>query len=150
MSDFEVTKQELEKLRVQNKMLKKKLMEEEGSLGASALDESNYNEDDQQTNEINDTLGDNSVIMKPGSKKKKNNLVSVGVSRPDSLLSLAEGFNQKIEELIEEKSKSIVNMIQRGQIGQFNKYQHPYSLNYNVPQTKHGQPTQPNIQQNPY
>ena len=55
--------------------------------------------------------------MKPGSKKKKNNLVSVGVSRPDSLLSLAEGFNQKIEELIEEKSKSIVNMIQRGQIG---------------------------------
>ena len=111
MSDFEVTKQELEKLKAQNKMLKKKLMEEEGSLGASALDESNYNEDDQQTNEINDTLGDNSAIMKPGSKKKKNNLVSVGVSRPDSLLSLAEGFNQKIEELIEEKSKSIVNMI---------------------------------------
>ena len=46
MSDFEVTKQELEKLKGQNKMLKKKLMEEEGTLGASALDESNYNEDD--------------------------------------------------------------------------------------------------------
>jgi hypothetical protein len=38
-------------------------------------------------------------------------MVSVGVSRAESLISLTENFNQKIEELIEEKSRSIANVL---------------------------------------
>ena len=39
-------------------------------------------------------------------------MVSKAVSRAESLISLnAEGIDQKIEELIEEKSRSIVNVI---------------------------------------
>ena len=46
MSEFEVIKQELEKFKGQNKILKKKLMEGGGSLDESVLDESNFQDGD--------------------------------------------------------------------------------------------------------
>lgn len=57
-------------------------------------------------------------------------MVSRGVSRGESLASLNTGdeVGQKIEELIEEKSRSIVNVITQNQMSQFyNFYSHPYS-----------------------
>lgn len=56
-------------------------------------------------------------------------MVSRGVSRAESLLSLSgEGIHEKIEELIDEKSRSIMNVITQGQMNQYySAFQHPYS-----------------------
>ena len=63
-------------------------------------------------------------------------MVSRGVSRGESLASLNTGdeVGQKIEELIEQKSRSIVNVITQNQMSQFyNIYSHPYSAATQIP-----------------
>ncbi len=52
------------------------------------------------------------VSQEEDAQARLETMVSKAVSRAESLLSLSrEGIGQKIEELIEEKSRSIVNVI---------------------------------------
>ncbi len=65
-------------------------------------------------------------------------MISRGVSRGESLSSLnqEDEVGQKIEELIEEKTRSIVNVITKNQMSQFyNAYSHPYSAAPHIPYT---------------
>lgn len=84
MGDFEKTKKELEKLKVLNKNLRRRLNDDE-SIDQSEIDRS----DDDQSNDSR------SVNELDGNMKKKKVIqkISVGLSRPESLLSLANGFN---------------------------------------------------------
>ena len=61
------------------------------------------------------------AARKKGRRQRQvETLVSKAVSRAESLLSLSgEGISQKIEELIEEKSRSIVNVITQSQLTQY-------------------------------
>ena len=59
-------------------------------------------------------------------------MVSVGISRAESIVSFEEEsideINHKIEELIDEKTRSIVNVITQSQMNQYNNaYAHPYA-----------------------
>lgn len=63
---------------------------------------------------IDEEEGDDSDYEKKRGNKKKN-MVSRGVSRGESMMSFEEEsvdeINNKIEELIDEKTRSIVNVI---------------------------------------
>ena len=85
MGEYEVVREELRRIKGVNERLRRKLV------GESM---------EQQTQEDADE-GERSRVEK----------VSVGISRADSLLSLDENFNAKIEEVIEEKTRSIVNLL---------------------------------------
>ena len=83
---------------------------------SDVIDEEEYEESD----------GD----RKKGGKKK--NMVSRAVSRGESMISFeeesADEIHNKIEELIDEKTRSIVNVITQSQINQYNNaYTHPYA-----------------------
>ena len=59
-------------------------------------------------------------------------MVSVGISKAESLISLTNDFTQKIEGMIDEKSKSIADMLTKHSIynnNYKNLYYHPYALN---------------------
>lgn len=122
MIDFEKTKIELDRIKVINKNLRKRL--EDNSIDFSEMDNDGYSDEDISKTMNDDTLGDASRT------KKRKNMVSVGVSRVESeVLSLAEGFNQKLDELIEEKSRSIVNVLTSNQMSHYyNAYTHPYAI----------------------
>ncbi|CDW73694.1 UNKNOWN [Stylonychia lemnae] len=128
MSDYEKTKRELEKMKILNKNLRKRLNED--SIEQSELDHS----DEERYDDYARTLNDLDGKMK---KKKKVEKVSVGLSRPESLMSLANGFNQKLEELIEEKSKSIINVLAQSSLTNYINTQHPYAINYQYPTGGH-------------
>ncbi len=83
---------------------------------SDVIDEEEYEESD----------GD----RKKGGKKK--NMVSRAVSRGESMISFeeesADEIHNKIEELIDEKTRSIVNVITQSQMNQYNNaYTHPYA-----------------------
>ncbi len=64
--------------------------------------------------------------------RKKKNMVSRAVSRGESMISFeeesADEIHNKIEELIDEKTRSIVNVITQSQFNQYNNaYTHPYA-----------------------
>jgi uncharacterized protein with PIN domain len=80
---------------------------------------------------IDEEEGDDSEYEKKRGNKKKN-MVSRAVSRGESMMSFEEEsvdeINNKIEELIEEKTRSIVNVITQSQMNQYNNaYAHPYA-----------------------
>lgn len=56
-------------------------------------------------------------------------MVEVGISRASSLLSLSNEFQQKIEDMIEVKSKSIADLLTKHSLNNFysNFYYHPYA-----------------------
>lgn len=85
----------------------------------------------QQSDVIDEEEGDDSDYDKKRSNKKKN-MVSRAVSRVESMMSFEEEsvdeINNKIEELIDEKTRSIVNVITQSQMNQYNNaYTHPYA-----------------------
>eukprot|EP00347_Sterkiella_histriomuscorum_P009103 403342504 len=130
MAQFEKMKRELEKFKHQNQVLRQRLGDQQNrpnndsSSQMNGFDEEGGNFYDELENL--EGFGGQNI-----NKNKKVQKVSIGLSRPESLLSLANDFNQKLEDLIEQKSKSIVNMITKTQVNQFGMYQNPTtSINY--------------------
>ena len=89
MVEFEKGKGEMDRVKRINEKLRKRLEDESIE----------FSEDVEEMDDDEDN-----------SKKKKKKMVSVGVSA-ESLLNLNTSLNQKIEDVIEEKSRSIVNLL---------------------------------------
>lgn len=87
----------------------------------------------QQSEVIDEEDSDNEESEREKKKfGKKKNMVSRAVSRGESMISFEEEsvdeINNKIEELIDEKTRSIVNVITQSQMNHYNNaYAHPYA-----------------------
>ena len=67
---------------------------------------------------------------------KPKEMVSVAISRASSLASLAQNFSTRLDGVIDEKSKSIADILARNKLQQYyqynNLYYHPYAVGSDV------------------